>query len=339
MRDTDIIVIGSGASALATLYTARELGLSAMAVDSAYVDGGYLQTIDTPYTIQKAPFFIYRNELNFFSSLGIDAECLDVEVKLIKEGDYRKKTLGFSGLDVQKNWFTEWINTGTLCLKPFLFKELKKALGFQEDRPIHVVSNVRRIDMRRKVVALTIGDIVKYNRLIYTWPLEILPRYIYPEDTRKRVAEIIEGLGLDYTSIYILTSALRNRRQDRGIEIYVHATKASRMHTAILVNTDDCAVLYAITSYSKEYPLLPGIYEKMISELKRYRIAKKHDMVKSYSINIVYGLINKVNQNTLRELEQYLQEHDIYIFGRLAQWQEGSIKDIIEKHIAYTHLR
>ncbi|MEM1645946.1 MAG: hypothetical protein QXL96_08810 [Ignisphaera sp.] len=325
----DVIVIGSGIASLKALHVANELGKKVIAIDSTYVDGGYVQVIDKEVLLPKAPFFVHEEDVDFFYSLGIEFKCLDVEVFILKNGNYITKTLGYSNIDVQKNWFYEWINRRKLCLHRNLFSALKKSLGYTETLPIHITSSIRRIDLANRIVALTSGEIIKYEKLVYTWPLPLLPKLLVPETIKNNVAQMLNNLDLQYVSSYILTVVLPKNKQNK-IKIHIHSTKASRMHTAISISTGEHRVLYAITSYTKNYSLLPGIYEKLISELRRFKILSLKDIIKGYGLNITYALINKVKSKHIEELKQKLEEYNVYLYGRLGLWREQIIKEIIQ---------
>lgn len=336
MIEVDVAVVGSGVAALKALCVAREANRSAIAVDAPYSDGGYLQLLDD-LGVPKAPFFVYPAEAGFFERLGVSMECLDVAVRTVKTGDYGSKTAGFAGFDVQRNWFLEWVEQRRLCTARNAFGDLKKALGLPADRPIHIASSIRRIDVARRVLALSSGEIVRFGLLVYTWPLPLLPRYVSPEEARQRIATEIEGLVLDHASAYII--AAPTTAPGNTIEIYTHGTKASRMHTAIKLAVGGTPMLYTVTSYSKKYPLLPGIHEKLLSELRRHKIANPQTLKKRHSINIAYALLNNTDQNKIKNLEQILQNHNIAIYGRLGQWKDRTVKEILEDEKLYQTIK
>lgn len=330
MFEVDVLVIGSGVAALTILRIARECGRKAVAVDHSYSDGGYIQVLDHHYAVSKSPIFLQVREVDYLQSLGVDVKCLDVRTVVLKKGNYLAKTLGFTDIDVQRNWFYEWINSEKLCLCKNLFHEIKKGLGFEEEKPIHIPSNVRRIDLEKKVIALNIGEIIKFKQLVYTWPLPKLPYIIYPENLKKTIDNSVSSLNLQSIPSYILTTVLKKDRDLENIEIYIHSTKASKFHTAITFNTNDSRVLYTITSYSKEYPLLAGINEKLLSEIRKFKLAPLNSIVKEYGLNIAYALINRVDHKKIQELTQKLREYNVYLFGRLGLWKDQSVVEIIQ---------
>jgi len=330
MIEVEVIVIGSGVSALKTLQIARECGRRVLAVDSTYSDGGYIQVIDTLYRIPKAPIFIDLDDMYFFENLGVEVECFDNEVVVLKEGNYVAKTLGYEDIDVQRNWFSEWVNKKRLCYSENIFEDLKKVLGFEQGKPIHISSGIRKIDVEKKIVALTSGEFIKYKKLVYTWPLPLLPKLLYPTQVTNIVNESIDSLKLNNIPAYILTLLLQKENRKDRVKMYIHSTKASRMHTAIELNIESKKVLYIITSYSKKYPLLPGISEKLLSEIKRFRIASPKNIVKEFGLNIAYTLINRIDKQRIDEVIKKLANYDIHLFGRLGQWREQTIKEILQ---------
>lgn len=324
-------VVGSGLAALTALAVARASGATAIAIDASYRDGGYLQVIEGVAPVPKAPLFLDEADARALNSLGIEVECLDVEVDVVKHGDYNSKTLGFSEVNVQRNWFTWWIESKRLCISLDLFNNLKRVFGLPKDRPIHIASNIRKIDLSKNVLALSCGSAVKYRKLVYTWPLTHLPRLVYPRDYGYKIDELVKGLGIDFVSLYMLTALLpRREAESDAIEIYVHSTKASKMHTAIVTPAQGISALYAITSYSKRYPLVAGINEKLLSELRKHRIATPKEIIGRHSLNIVFGLINKPH-TSLKPLAQLLETFNVYLFGRVAQWREYSVGEMLKE--------
>lgn len=331
MINVEVIVIGSGIAALKALQTAKQCGKKALAVDPSYSNGGYIQLLDSDYLIPKAPLFIHSSDVDFFQSLGIDLECLNVELDVLKEGGYIAKTLGFTDIIVQKNWFYEWVNSKELCLHKNLFYEIKKTLGFEYTKPIHAVSSIRKIDLERKVVVLTTGELVKYKQLVYTWPLPRLPELLFPEEVKNYASKLISSLNLKQISSYIMTAVVsESSGVEKKIKIYIHSTKASKMHTAITFNVDNHQVLYVITSHSNNYPLLPGINEKLLSEVRKFKITSPKNIIKEYGLNITYTLINNVDIQQLEEVKQKLEEYNVHLFGRLGLWKDQTVKEILQ---------
>lgn len=330
MIEVEVLVIGSGIAALKAIQTAKDCNRKALAVDFSYSDGGYTQIINSIYRVLKAPLFINIDDVIFFNNLGIEVSCFENNTTILKEGDYIAKTLGYTSIDIQKNWFLEWVNRRKLCFHSNLFEELKKALGFEQSKSIHIPSNIRKIDVEKKIAVLTSGELIKYRKLIYTWPLPSLPKLLYPKYIENLVNEAIKNLKLVNIPAYILTLTLPKENNEENIKMYIHSTKASRMHTAITLNTENTKLLYIITTYSKNYPLLPGINEKLLSEIRKFKIASLKKIIKEYGLNIAYALINKIDKQKIIETEQKLTNHDIQFFGRLGQWKEQTVKEILQ---------
>lgn len=330
MMDIDVVVIGSGISALKALYVAKLYNRNALAVDVHGGDGGYIQLLDGEDAVAKAPLFIDLDEADFLHSLGIDVKCYEVKHSVLKSGNYVLKTVGFIDIDVQMNWFTRWLNSNKLCFDVELFTKLKKSYEFPTYRPIHSVANIRKIDVEKKILALSTGTIIKYSKIVYTWPLELLPQNLYPNSIKNIIEQFLNQLELKYVSLYIYTTLAKSiEPKENLITIYTHATKASKIHTAIALHLHNKKIMYTATSYTKQHPLIPGIREKIVSELKKHRITNSIDALKKHYTNITYGLLNKINENILKELEQLLENHDIILFGRIAQWREKTIKEIL----------
>lgn len=330
MMDVDVAVIGSGLSALKVLHLVKLYGKRALVVDVLGSDGGNLQLLDGGYEVAKLPIFMDLDDVFFLQKLGIDVACYEIEHKTLKSGNYVLKTLGFMDIDVQENWFVKWINSNRLCFDAKLFAKLKSSLGFPGYRSIHSLASIRKIDAEKKILVLSTGGIVRYSKIVYTWPLEILPQYLYPNTLKHHVLHTLGQLGLRYVSLYLYLAVARNTESvDNRITIYTHGTKASRMHTATVVYSQNMKVMYIATSHTNHHPLIPGVGEKIISELRKHRIASPTDILKKHDINVTYGLLNRINESTIKELEQLLENYNIILFGRVAQWREKTVRGIL----------
>ena len=122
--------------------------------------------------------------------------------------------------------------------------------------------------------------------------------------------------------------------KEKNIVKFIHATKASRMHTTLLIPlNDDTTLLYTITSFSNKYPLLPGIVEKLYSELRKFKILTEFDkVVHEIPITYLYGILSKPDTTLISELEEVLiNEYNIELFGRIAEWHEYNVSELLNR--------
>jgi hypothetical protein len=336
MIDIDIAVIGSGLAALKAISTAKTFNKSYIAIDSTYSVGGYIQSIGRLYRYLKSPLFIPQKAIDILeeNSIQHNIKCYNTVKNILKEGPIDIKTAGYRSISIQRNWFKEWLEQKTLCYSNEVFKYIEQLLKASLKERF-IASNIRKIDLDRNIVALSNGLIIKFKRLIYTWPLDILPRYIYGEKSKK-VEEIVKNLNLDYTSIYILSYISIETETRDYIEFYIHGTKASRLHTAIKIPIDSYSITYIVTSYSSSYPLLPGIAEKLYSEAKKYGLINIPKTIEYNSTETIYALISNIDRNKFNELQQIASEYNIALYGRLGMWRESDIYSMLREDISTT---
>ena len=335
MIEVDVAVIGSGVAALKAVAGARALNRSYIAIESSYGRGGYIQSIGRTYRYLKSPLFIPQKVIDMLESSGIehDVRCFNVERHVLKGGSVDIKMLGYREIAVQRNWFREWLEQNTLCYSSNIFKHLEQLLKTPLTEKSIAVSNIRKIDLDRHIVALSNGLLIKYGKLVYTWPLDLLPKYIYMRIGGEKIRRLVESLALDYISIYTLSYISTEVGRGGSIELYIHGTKASRFHTALKIPIDSGNITYIITSYSASYPLLPGITEKLHSEARKYRLVKEADIVEYNVSETIYALINQIDRGLFSELQQTLSEYGVALYGRLGMWREQDLHSTLIEQV------
>ena len=284
--------------------------------------------------ILKLPILTSNHELCIDKTLCI---CHSIQVNTLKSGDYLKKVVAYENPEeYQLSWPLYWCDNKTLCYNT-LYTLFKNGTLLS---PQHIVSNVRIIDLERKLIVLSNGLQILYEKLIYTWPLD---RILYYIKCSSRSCEIIyrllNTLRLHAIGIFILILIFKHKdRKDiykeKNIITFIHATKASRMHTTLLIPlNDDVTLLYTITSFSNKYPLLPGIVEKLYSELRKFRVLTEFDIViHEIPITYLYGVLSKPDSTLIGELSDILiNEYNIELFGRVAEWHEYTVSELLNR--------
>ncbi|ADM26941.1 hypothetical protein Igag_0089 [Ignisphaera aggregans DSM 17230] len=326
--EVDIAVIGSGLSAIKAVSIFYNLGKKIIMIDSQTSEGGVLQSINGGLKLTKVPILI---DQDLVQKINIDeARCFNVERIILKEGNIMAKILGYSNIAVEKTWIDKWLSRDNQCYSPNIYSSIKKYLGISE-KGLYLISNIRGINIDRQLIALSNGLLVKYKKLIYTWPLDIIDTYIFStkEDIKRTVREKIRDLLLKNISMYISLFVYSSNIEGQNLVIYQHGTKASKFHTAVKFPFYNHSILYLITSFSKDYTLIAGIGEKLLSEARRYRLIDVKRIVKRHDIVITYALLNKVDNRKITELREYLLEKNLILYGRCALWKDLEISEIL----------
>jgi len=335
----DVVIVGSGISALACYKEALDSGFRPILVDANSRIGGLasyheVSTGRSSIRIPLMPLIISC------SSACVDARISDfctepLRVSLIplKGADtYVDKVRGFSDKPMQKSWFEVWLESNYACIVRKPLDLVFTLLSIDRLNLRRLIANISRIDIERKIVFTSIGTAIRYRKtLVYTWPLDLLPKILYasnPSSTNS-VNQLIDLLNLEPVGVYTVALVFPGSDVHDAVSLYIHGTRASRMHTAVKLSTGELSVIYAFTSVSKRYKPIGGLTEKIFSDLKKHRVLDPDSAVDEFSFYVNYGILNEVNRNLIRELVRTLNDSDIRLYGRIALWREVGILDLI----------
>ncbi len=326
--EVDVAIIGSGLSAIKATSIFHDLNKKVIMIDSQSSEGGLLQSVNGGLELTKIPMFV---DLDLVQKIKVnEVECFNVERIVLKEGNIKAKILGYSDIIVEMTWIDKWLSKNNWCYSPNIINPIKKYLGIS-GRNLYLVSNIRRINIDRQLIALSNGILVRYKKLIYTWPLNILNMYLFSneESVKETVKKKIENLSLRNISMYIVLLVSPLAMKEQHLTIYQHGTKASKFHTAVKFQFYNNLVLYLMTSFSKEHTLAAGIGEKLLSEARKYRLIDTKKIVKRHDVAIMHALLNNVDDKKINELKECLLEKNIILYGRSALWRDLEISEIL----------
>ena len=333
--ERDLAIIGSGIAAICVISLAIEHRITYIAIDPDPLEGGIVASLlSTPVPRPRVPVLLNREEINF---LGINRYehayiCSDLKIQILKRGDYETKIKAYTKTEIQKPWFIRWIHESYLCFIPNIVNIIKNTLNVRVSR-IHVISNIRRIDVDKRIIVTNTGNIIRYKRLVYTWPLDTLLNYLYTrnEILYHKLSNIIKQLNLKPIGIYLLNLFTPYIPKYEKLTITLHETKASRIHTVISIPLGNIVLHYLFTSFSENHPPLAGLSEKIYSEIRKHKLFDISLVQDEYPIVTRYGILNRVSSSLIKELSDSLFEQNIILFGRLALWNEISILSLVSK--------
>jgi len=335
----DVVIVGSGISALVCYKEALDSGFRPILVDANSRIGGLasyheVSTGRSSIMVPLVPLIISCSSMNVDARIrDFCTEPLKVSLIPLKGADtYVDKVRGFSDKPMQKSWFEVWLESNYACIirKPLdlVFTLLSiDALNLRK-----LIANISSIDIERKIVFTSIGTAIKYRKtLIYTWPLDLLPKILYSSNpsVTNSVNQLIDLLNLEPVGVYTTTLVFPRSDAHDAASLYIHGTRASRMHTALKLSIGELDAIYAFTSVSKRYKPIGGLTEKIFSDLKKHRVSDPDSAVDEFSLYIHYGILNEVNTNLIRELVGILHDSDIRLYGRIALWREVGILDLV----------
>ncbi len=313
--NVDVLALGTSITTLKLMQLMNEYrDVKIIAVDCSPRPGGII-----------APISTIIGRVSLVPLLGVDsAKSLkfNVETVIVKDGDYVSKVHAFENhTHFQEPWFIRWRKA---------FASSKSMYITVDTEPIvprlsrsRIVSNIRKIFIERRIAALSTGATYRFRYLVTAWPLDVLLRKVTP--LPNSCSNIVNQLRSIAVHISLFVEELTKESSGHAI-MYIHSTKASRFHTAIKLFLGRYAITYAYTSFTHSYPLLPGITEKIISEMKRFRIVNEERIVDERHAAYMYAALSKTD--CIRECLEELEGYDILCVGRLGTWREASINDL-----------
>jgi len=334
--NVDVVIIGSGLAALkAYSIISHRRNFNPLIIDFNPL-GGVFAPLGFAYKYPKIPIFIDHDVISAFPSCNFT--CYPIEARVLKEDNIIDKIKGFAPFNVQRLWFYELAKKKIACFSPQINECILKSLSIYNYMIKKIHDSIRKIDVSNQVVVTAQGLTFRYERLVYTWPLDILIKMISNVGASDLLTLLNDATNkIRYVSIYARSYIVYEKTPNaisHKIELYFHGTKASRSHTIIKVPiAEHTILLYALTSYSEYYPLLPGIGDKIHSELRKHKVLTSSMQVLDYSdVNIVYGLLNIPPKEALEKVCEELKKHNIVLFGRVAEWREYDVPSLLFKH-------
>lgn len=336
MNEADVIILGSGPSALAAASVVASLGLDYFFVDMPPL-GGSLATVGRTFRYTKIPIFLPKQLVDMLNcARGCEALCGHVEKIVLKAGALEAKIKGYMDEEFQKLRPLEWSASKESC---YVFDPLgcvENYLGVSLRGARAIASSVRRLDLDRRVVALSVGTVVRYRRgLIYTWPIDALARIaVSKEAGGAELQRELTRARLCYVSMFVSSFIAKDGADSSGraaLTLHYHGTRASRFHTAVEVHLGKLKILYMLTSHSRSYPLIAGIGEKLLSESKKYRLLDPTEILERNDVNVRYALLCRADDKALKDFAEKLAELRVALLGRLGSWKDIDLYEVLAR--------
>ncbi len=286
--------------------------------------------------IDAVPILLNDNDVVEISnsvSINLRVSKVSINIELIgtEEGYTNKVNSGFIP---QINWFNEIIN-GKLFINDgfcrlFRFLDLK----FRSK----IFGEIKKVEMISKKVKVLDREIT-YDKLIITYPLDYVLKKL--GNIANNIREV--SSRLNFKSILSTLILVRNKLYNTNNEIKIVKVGKKGFLTTLIVLISggfykdlsklvngDCTIVYALSPISiKE---LRGELDRLVlNELRRLINLHTNDVIMYRQMFIKYGLIGTLSYDEIRELEDYLKLHDIYLVGRTAKWHDMRLSEVIRE--------
>jgi protoporphyrinogen oxidase len=203
---------------------------------------------------------------------------------------------------------------------------LPRALG-ERIGPVHLGRTAERIELPGKRLVFADGEVVPFERLVFTLPLPLLPRFV--ADLPPEVERACRGLR--YQGIYCVNLGIdRSDVSDKHwVYFYEDEFPFHRLSFPANFSPDTAppgkSSISTEVAFSAERPLdRDRAVEATIAGLKAARILTDDDtieLVHSEEIHPAYVIYDLAHADNVRTIRDYLRQHGIVTAGRFGEWQ------------------
>jgi len=192
---------------------------------------------------------------------------------------------------------------------------------------LHFGRTMERIELPGKRVVFADGEVVPFDRLVYTLPLPFLPRYVegLPPEVERACA------GLRYQGIYCVNLGIgREGISDKHwVYFYEDAFPFHRLSFPANFSPDTAppgkSSISTEVAFSEERPLDEATaVERTVEALRLAKILREDDPIELVHTErilpayVIYDLDHAANVATIRG---WLEEHQVWTAGRFGEWQ------------------
>lgn len=199
---------------------------------------------------------------------------------------------------------------------------------------VHLGREVCEIDLKDRKVTFTNGEEIYYHNLVSTIPLYKLVRIIKPLPTR-----IKKVMGhLRYSSVFNINLGVNRKLTDKHWVYfpepeYIFYRVGFPSNFSPFNAPEGTSSMYIEISYSESKPLDKGkVVKRAKKDLMKAGLLRQSDRIlveKCFDINCAYVIYDRNHENTVKEIQTVIREHDIYSTGRYGSWDYSGMQDAI----------
>lgn len=203
---------------------------------------------------------------------------------------------------------------------------LPRALG-ERLRNVHLSRTVERIELPAKNLVFTDGEVVPFDRLLYSLPLPAIPKLFtgVPPEVERACA------GLRYQGIYCINLGIdRPDVSDKHwVYFYEDLFPFHRLSFPATFSPDTVppgkSSIATEVAFSRYRPLdRDTAVEQTIAALQAAKILTPEDrieLVHTETIEPAYVIYDLDHAKNIEVIRAWLREHEIWNIGRFGQWQ------------------
>ncbi|MFQ3676249.1 MAG: FAD-dependent oxidoreductase [Endomicrobiia bacterium] len=214
-----------------------------------------------------------------------------------------------------------------------LINSISKCL---DNRRIIKNDKVVKIDVDKKNVYLSSGEIFSYNKLVSTIPLV---DFLKISTVSQNIKSLIDKLK--YTTVLCFNIALKKKTKQKTHWIYFPAKDLIFYRIGFYHNINENLVLKNCGSLYVEISVSPKknvdekmLYKKILYDLKKIQIISSTEDILFYDvikIPVGYVIYDLERKFLVEKIQKYLSDRDIYSIGRYGGWKYSYMEENIKE--------
>ena len=205
---------------------------------------------------------------------------------------------------------------------------LNKLYENLDKEKVELMNEIKKIDLKNKTVITKNDEVINYQYLINTSPLNNLLELI---DNTEKLRE-----NISYNKVLVFNLGFEKKSNFKEHWIYFPQKDINFYRVGFYDNIlmSDKLSMYIEIGYEKKSKISEDDIKKQLNltlqNLKKVGIVEDDNKLVDYStivMNTAYPHINSENNKEIKEFEKYLNDNSVYTIGRYGAWTYCSMED------------
>ena len=205
---------------------------------------------------------------------------------------------------------------------------LNKLYENLDKEKVELMNEIKKIDLKNKTVITKNDEVINYQYLINTSPLNNLLELI---DNTEKLRE-----NISYNKVLVFNLGFEKKSNFKEHWIYFPQKDINFYRVGFYDNIlmSDKLSMYIEIGYEKKSKISEDDIKKQLNltlqNLKKVGIVEDDNKLVDYStivMNTAYVHINSENNKEIKEFEKYLNDNSVYTIGRYGAWTYCSMED------------
>ena len=205
---------------------------------------------------------------------------------------------------------------------------LNKLYENLDKEKVELMNEIKKIDLKNKTIITKNDEVINYQYLINTSPLNNLLELI---DNTEKLRE-----NISYNKVLVFNLGFEKKSNFKEHWIYFPQKDINFYRVGFYDNIlmSDKLSMYIEIGYEKKSKISEDDIKKQLNltlqNLKKVGIVEDDNKLVDYStivMNPAYVHINSENNKEIKEFEKYLNDNSVYTIGRYGAWTYCSMED------------